>query len=267
MSTLDNTKPASGTLVCVGVGMTLGAHLAPRARSHIEQADVVFSAMSDPIVELWVQGMNRDVRSLQPLYREGKPRRETYREMVDAIMVEVRRGLRVCGAFYGHPGVFAQVPHTAVAQARAEGFQAWMEAAVSAEDCLYADLGIDPGAVGCQHFEASQFMFYLRRVDPSAYLILWQIGVAGDLTTGRLSTAAAMKELLVDLLKADYPLTHEVIAYEAATLPISAPRMERFPLSGLPTAALTAATTLVIPPAVPMRRNERIIEQLRLMGG
>jgi hypothetical protein len=68
-------------------------------------------------------------------------------------------------------------------------------------------------------------------------------------------------------LKADYPLTHEVIAYEAATLPISVPRVERFPLSGLPTAALTAATTLVIPPAGPMRRNERIIEQLRLMGG
>lgn len=33
----------------------------------------------------------------------------------------------------------------AVEQARAEGFDAVMEAAVSAEDCLYADLGIDPG--------------------------------------------------------------------------------------------------------------------------
>ncbi|SDQ61525.1 Tetrapyrrole (Corrin/Porphyrin) Methylases [Pseudoxanthomonas sp. CF385] len=267
VSAAGDSKPLDGTLVCVGVGMTLGAHLAPRARSHIEQADIVFSAMSDPIVELWVQGMNPDVRSLQPLYREGKPRRDTYREMVEAMMVEVRRGRRVCGAFYGHPGVFAQVPHAAVAQARTEGYVASMEAAVSAEDCLYADLGIDPGAVGCQHFEASQFMFYLRRVDPSAYLILWQIGVAGDLTTGRLSTAAGMKGLLVELLLADYPPSHEVIAYEAATLPIASPRIERFPLDQLPVAALTTATTLVIPPAAPMRRNERILEQLRLMGG
>lgn len=266
MSESDAASGARGLLACVGVGMTLGAHLAPRARSHIEQADVVFSAMSDPIVELWVQGMNKDVRSLQPLYREGKPRRETYREMVDAMMSEVRQGRHVCGAFYGHPGVFAQVPHVAVAQARKEGYQAVMEAAVSAEDCLYADLGIDPGAVGCQHFEASQFMFYQRRVDPSAYLVLWQIGVAGDLTTGRLSTEAGMKRLLVDLLLADYPSSHEVIAYEAATLPIAAPRIDRFRLDQLPEAALRAATTLVIPPAVPMRRNEEVIRRLRVMG-
>lgn len=252
-----------GTLVCVGVGMTLGAHLAPRARSHIENADVVFSAMSDPLVELWVQGMNADVRSLQPFYGEGKPRRDTYREMVDAMLAEVRRGRRVCGAFYGHPGVFAQVPHQAVARAREEGFEASMEAAVSAEDCLYADLGIDPGAVGCQHYEASQFMFYQRRVDPTAYLVLWQIGVAGDLTTGRLSTGAGIKRLLVDLLAADYPLDHEVIAYEAATLPIAPPRIERVRLSDLPTAALSPATTLVLPPAMPLQRNERLLERLR----
>src|SRR3546814_12671609 len=39
----------------------------------------------------------------------------------------------------------ALVPHKAIAQARAEGLEAHMEAGVSAEDCLYADLGIDPG--------------------------------------------------------------------------------------------------------------------------
>ena len=263
MTKRDETAAPRGSLVCVGVGMTLGAHLAPRARSHIEQADVVFSAMSDPIVELWVQGMNADVRSLQPLYREGKPRRETYSEMVEAMMAEVRRGRRVCGAFYGHPGVFAQVPHKAVAQARVEGFEAMMEAAVSAEDCLYADLGIDPGAVGCQHFEASQFMFYERKVDPSAYLVLWQIGVAGDLSTGRLATDAATKQLLVELLLADYPADHEVIAYEAATLPIAPHRADRLSLGQLPTALLSTATTLVIPPAAPLQRNRRLLQRLR----
>ena len=138
-----------GSLACVGTGMMLGAHIGPRARSHIEQADVVFVAVSDALVELWVQGMNHDVRSLQPYYAEGKPRSDTYREMVAAMMEEVRAGRRVCGAFYGHPGVFAVVPHRAVAQARDEGYEAVMEAAVSAEDCLYADLGIDPGTFGC----------------------------------------------------------------------------------------------------------------------
>ncbi|WP_454831262.1 SAM-dependent methyltransferase [Pseudoxanthomonas wuyuanensis] len=251
-----------GRLSCVGLGMVLGAQLGPRARSHIEQADVVFAAVSDPLVELWVQGMNRDVRSLQPFYAEGKPRSETYRQMVEAMMVEVRAGRRVCGTFYGHPGVFALVPHRAIAQARAEGFDAVMEPAVSAEDCLYADLGIDPGTYGCQHYEASQFMFYQRRIDSSAYLILWQVGVAGDRTLARFSTGAVHRQVLLDLLMPDYPLTHEVIAYEAATLPISQPRMERMPLSALPDALLRMETTLVIPPARPMRRNQDVLDRL-----
>lgn len=256
-----------GSLACVGLGMMLGAHLGPRALSHIQQADVVFAAVSDPLVELWVQGMHPDVRSLQPHYREGKPRSETYREMVEAMLAEVRVGRRVCGAFYGHPGVFAFVPHRAIAQARKEGFSAVMEAAVSAEDCLYADLGIDPGAFGCQHYEASQFMFYKRRIDPSAYLILWQIGVAGDRTLARFSTGTAFRQLLVELLAPDYPPDHEVIAYEAATLPISTPRMERMPLAALPNANLRIETTLVIPPARPMQRNQLLLERLADLEG
>jgi hypothetical protein len=251
-----------GGLACVGLGMTLGAHLAPRSRNYIQQADVVFIAVSDPLVELWVQDMHADVRSLQPFYREGKPRSETYRQMVEAMLAEVRAGQRVCGAFYGHPGVFALVPHRAIAQARAEGFEAVMEAAVSAEDCLYADLSIDPGTFGCQHYEASQFMFYQRRIDPSAYLILWQVGVAGDRTLSRFSTGAAHRQLLVELLAQDYPPDHEVIAYEAATLPVASPRMERILLSDLTTTRLTQETTLVIPPARPMQINLALMDRL-----
>src|SRR3546814_8782204 len=98
--------------------------------------------------------------------------------MVAAMLAEVRAGRRVCGAFYGHPGVFARVPHKAIAQARAEGFEAHMEAGVSAEDCLYADLGIDPGEVGCQHYEASQFMFYRSEEHTSELQSLIRISYA-----------------------------------------------------------------------------------------
>jgi hypothetical protein len=242
--------------------MMLGAHLSPRSRSHIEQADVVFALVSDSLVELWVQEMRPDMRSLQPYYREGKPRRQSYVEMVEAMVAEVRAGKNVCGVFYGHPGVFALVPHRAIENARREGFPAHMEPGISAEDCLYADLGIDPGTYGCAHFEASQFMFYQRRLDPSAYLVLWQIGIAGDRSTAKFSTGAAYRRLLVELLSADYPLDHDVIAYEAATLPITSPRMERMPLSALVDADLRLQTTLVIPPARPMLRNQAMLDRL-----
>jgi siroheme synthase len=253
----------SGSFVCVGPGMMLGAHISPRARSEIEQADVVFCLVSDAIVELWLQDMRPDMRSLQPYYAEGKRRTESYREMIDAMLGEVRAGKRVCGVFYGHPGVFAQVPHHAIAQARAEGFDAQMHPGISAEDCLYADLGIDPGTYGCQHHETSQMMFFRRRIDPSAYLILWQIGLAGDRTLARYGTGAPYRRLLLELLAEEgYPPEHEVIVYEAATLPISTPRMERMPLSALVDATLSVQSTLVLPPARPMRRNEAMLKRI-----
>jgi tetrapyrrole (corrin/porphyrin) methylase-like protein len=251
-----------GSLACVGLGMMLGAHLSPRSRSHIEQADVVFSLVSDPLVELWVEDMRPDARSLQPYYREGKVRLDSYREMVEAMLVEVRAGHRVCGVFYGHPGVFALVPHKAIANARREGFPAHMEPGISAEDCLYADLGIDPGTYGCQHYEASQFMFHDRRIDPSAYLILWQIGIAGDQSLRRFATGPAYLQLLVELLSENYPFDHPVIAYEAATLPITGPRREEYRLMDLAHAPLHLQTTLVIPPARPMQRNQAMLDRL-----
>jgi hypothetical protein len=251
-----------GSLVCVGVGMTLGSHITPLARSYIEKADVVFTALSDGIIELWLARMNPDVRSLQPLYKEGKSRAETYREMVDTMLIEVRSGKQVCGAFYGHPGVFALPPHKAIAIARAEGYRAHMEPGVSAEDCLYADLGFDPGRYGCQHYEASQFMFYRRRIDPSAYLILWQIGVAGDQSFTRFSTQAQYRKVLVEILARDYDLSHEVILYKAVTLPMHQPRMERLPLGMLPDADIDMHATLVIPPARALEPDLQIRERL-----
>ena len=100
----------SGSITCVGIGMTLGAHMTPQARHCIKESDVVFVAASSGVVEKWVEEMHHDVRSLQAYYANGKPRTQTYREMVDAMMTEVRAGKHVCGAFYGHPGVFAQAP-------------------------------------------------------------------------------------------------------------------------------------------------------------
>jgi hypothetical protein len=247
--------------------MTLGSHLTPLARSHIASADVVFVGVSDGIVEQWIQRMHGDVRSLQSLYAEDKPRQATYREMVETMLAEVRAGHRVCGVFYGHPGVFAQAPHEAVARARSEGFVAHMEPGISSEDCLYADLGVDPGRVGCQHFEATQFMLHRRMVDTSAWLLLWQVGIAGDLSGGRFETDARRMGVLVDVLRRDYPGEHEVIVYRAATLPFQRPRIDRMPLSALAEAALGTPDTLAIPPGRPLEPDPAVRKRLAALAG
>lgn len=246
------TATARGQLACVGLGMMLGAHLTPRSRGWLEAADRVFVAASDALVEQWVATINPRIVSLQGLYAEGKPRQQTYREMAEAMLADVRAGQRVVGAFYGHPGVFAQVPHAAIAQARAEGFEAVMDPGISAEDCLYADLGLDPGTVGCAHFEASQLLFYRRVIDTSAWLVLWQIGLAGDRTYAVRASTVEQRQRMVDRLLRDYPADHPVTIYEAATLPIGRPRIDTVPLGELARATLHMHSTLVVPPARPL---------------
>ncbi|MCC2615800.1 hypothetical protein LJ739_06075 [Aestuariibacter halophilus] len=254
---------SSGSIVCVGLGMTLGAHLSPLSRNHIAQADVVFVAVSNPVVEAWVMEMNPDVRSLQSCYQDGKDRRQSYRDMVDMMMQEVRAGKNVVGAFYGHPGVFALPPHDVIRKAREEGYYAHMEPGISAEDCLYADMGIDPGSVGSIHYEASQFMFYNRAIDTAAYVILWQVGIAGDKTYGMYSSPNAFRQVLCDQLLAYYPADHQIALYECPTLPIHGPRITWLPLSQLADAQTSQETTMVIPPARVAEKNHAVLEKLK----
>jgi len=251
----------TGSIVCVSTGMTLGAHMSPICRSHIEQADVVFAACH-PMLELWLKEMNLDVRSMQVFYAEGKDRRITYKEMVAAMMSEVRAGKKVVGAFYGHTGVFAWAPHKVIEMAKAEGYAAHMEPGISAEDCLYAHLGIDPGTYGCQNFEASQFMFYQRNIDPSAYLILWQVAIAGDKSIKRYSTGEAYRKLLIEILADHYPLDHQVALYECPTLAIDEPRIDWLPLSEFANADISLITTMVLPPSKKMLKNHQILDRL-----
>lgn len=256
---------AKGELACVGVGMTLGAHLTPSARSQIEQADVVFVAASDALVELWIQRMNPDTRSLQPFYREGTSRQQSYNGMLAAILTELRGNRRVCAAFYGHPGVFAWVAHESIRIARAEGYPAVMLPGISAEDCLYADLGIDPGTDGITHLEATQFMLQHHRLDTAGYLVLWQAGIAGDRSLTRFSTGTAYREILRDVLLRDYPATHPIIVYRAATIATTAARIERITLAQLPGAKVELADTIVLPPATTRGLNSDIAARLQVL--
>ena len=250
-----------GSIVCVGTGMTLGAHITPIARSHIEQADIVFFA-GHPLLEMWLKAINPNLHSLQVFYAEGKNRSITYQEMIDTMMRQVRTGKKVVGAFYGHPGVFAIPPHKVIKQAKAEGYTAFMIPGISAEDCMYADLGVDPGQVGSQHFEASQFMFYKRVIDPSAYLILWQVSIAGDRTTSKTHSEKAYLQILIELLNEYYPLEHQVVLYECPTVALEGPRIEWIALKDLVNTELKLITTLLIPPCIRLQKNQVILDKI-----
>ncbi len=251
-----------GELVLVGTGIQYGRHITQRAISEIEYADVVF-CLADGLAMSLVAKLRPDMISLAGFYGDGKDRRQTYREMDEAIMTEVRAGHKVCAVFYGHPGVFADVPHVTMGKARAEGHQARMEPGISAEACLYADLGIDPGKRGVHSFEATHFLIYDRRIDPCGLLILWQVALCGDLSCTRFDAVPERLALLVEKLKRWYAPETEVILYEACQLPIGTFRADRMRLDELPTASYQEYTTLVIPPARELAEDSGILNAVR----
>ena len=238
--------------------------MTPEAAAAIERADDVLYLVTQPLTAQWIERTNPRSRSLDGLYAPGKPRHETYAEMVDELLAPVRAGRDVCAAFYGHPGVFVHPGHEAVRRARAEGHRARMLPAVSALDCLVADLGIDPAVTGLQSYEATDFVVHRRPPDPAATLVLWQIGVVGELgyaTEPRRENLALLVECLVET----YPRDHEAIVYEASPYPLVAdPVVLRLPLEDLPEARVPLLATLVVPPARAPRRDPELAARLGL---
>jgi uncharacterized protein YabN with tetrapyrrole methylase and pyrophosphatase domain len=239
--------PAS--LTVVGTGYLIAGQTTPESLAAIGSADKLLYLVADPATRLWLDGLNPTAESLYDAYAEGRPRRDSYREMVERILAPVRRGLAVCAAFYGHPGVFVQPSHEAIRRAREEGYPARMLPGVSAEDCLFADLGVDPARDGCQSFEASDFLVRRRRFDPTSALVLWQVGAIGVSTfLPRAVWSDRGLPVLVEVLGEHYPAAHEVVLYTASGLPVCEPAIERLPLADLARARVPITATLYVPP-------------------
>jgi precorrin-6B methylase 1 len=239
-----------GSLIVVGTGIRTVGHLTLEAIAWIKESDVVLYLVADPIAEEAIRHLNPNgAMSLRGYYGEGVHRSQSYEAMVQHILSCVRAEQRTCVAFYGHPGVFAYPSHESIRRARQEGYNARMLPGISAEDCLFADLGVDPAVNGCQSFEATDFLLHVRTVDTSSQLVLWQVGVVGDWTYRANGYDLGAFPLLMSRLCELYGPYHEGFIYEAAVLPGLAPSITRIAMGSLTPAYVNAGSTLYIPPS------------------
>ena len=238
-----------GSLTVVGTGIESFGQLTAAARLELRRADKVFYLAADPLTVGNVLKLNPRSESLRPFYAVGRNRLVTYSEMVKRVLAEVRLGRRVCLALYGHPGVFALPAHSAIDIARKEGFRATMLPGVSADACLFADLGIDPATRGLQSYEATDFIVRRRKPDDTAGLLLWQVGVVGrlDYPTGPIDREKL--SVLTETLLETYPARHEAQLYEAATIPGFAATIETVRIGALHKGPVTTFTTMYVPPS------------------
>jgi uncharacterized protein YabN with tetrapyrrole methylase and pyrophosphatase domain len=255
-----------GSLIVVGTGIRTVGHMTMEAVAWIKQADKVLHVVGDPVAELILKELNpQGAESMTGMYAEGKQRIDTYNQMVERTLECVRAGMLTCMACYGHPGVFVYPSHESIRRARAEGYSARMLPGISSEDCLFADLGVDPGINGCQSYEATDFLLNGRVIDPTSSVVLWQIGVVGDATFKAVGYDLSAMPLLVERLLKIYPATHPMYLYEAAVYHGCEPMIRQITAPELAYGPLSAGYTLYIPPAYQSHSDATIYYRMNAM--
>jgi len=267
MTTSQQTH-LTGSLTIVGTGIESIGQITLQALSHIEAASKVFYCVVDPATEAFILTKNKNCVDLYQFYDNGKHRMDTYLQMAEVMLKEVRNGLNVVGVFYGHPGVFVNPSHRALAIAESEGYKARMLPGVSAEDCLFADLGIDPSNSGCLTYEASDFLLRDRPVNMYSHFVLWQVGCVGVADFSFHGFDNNKLDVLVDRLEQEYGADHPVVHYIAAVLPSEDPVIDKLTISQLrdPLIAkrVCGISTFYIPPKEIKDTSMNAVNRLKL---
>ncbi|VEG91779.1 SAM-dependent methyltransferase [Legionella spiritensis] len=251
-------------LVLVGSGIKTLAHLTREAQTYIEKADFVLYLLNEPVLEQYVQKLNPNHESLEPIYFKHPKRSDAYMEITNHILAKASEYPFLTIVLYGHPTVFASPGLAALRKARASGYETLILPGISAEDCLFADLEIDPGSEGCISIEATEFLLKERTLDPYSHVLLWQIAMLGNLTHAADNQSIEALNTLSSKLLNYYSPQHELFIYEAAIYPGMNPRIDKLRLENLIIGKFTTLSTLYIPPRAKAPIDHKVLEELNL---
>jgi precorrin-2 methylase len=206
-------------LTIVSSGIVSIAQLTQEARAAIVAADKIFYHAADGVAARAFQLLNPSSFDLFQMYGEGKNRRQTYIQVAELMLSELREGRNVAGIFHGHAGFFVMAARRAVAIARAEGFAARILPGVSSVDCLIAELGIDPGVAGMQIVKAGSVLRRKAQLAHWGHVVLLQVSSAGDNDYSFSGYKKSRPQALVEVLTETYGSDQELIYYQAALFP------------------------------------------------
>lgn len=250
------------SLTVVGAGIKAMAHITAEAKANIEQADKVLYLLNEPLMKTWLHTLNDNTESLDELYTKYSSREQSYAAITQYILSEVKRSQRVCVVIYGHPTVLATPALNAVTLAQQENIPATILPGISAEDCLFADLHINPGSHGCLSLEATDLLVHRRHIDVTCHVILWQVSVIGLLEHAAEYDNRKGLQLLHAYLSQFYAVEQPLVSYSAAQYPGFPPVTQQFSLQALPDINFARTATLYIPPAKKMVCDEAMLVAL-----
>lgn len=253
-----------GSLVVIGSGIKFQSHLTVEAISYIRQSDKVLFSINEPAMQVWIKRNNKNAESLDLFENNYDKRMDAYRNITHIILENVKKNKHVCVVFYGHPTVFAKSALDAAIISKQKGYFTKVMPGISADNCLFADLMIDPGSHGCQSYETTDFLIRRRHVDTTVHLILWQVGIIGAFGFIKNYNNTKGIKLLFDYLSQYYPLDHVLVLYEAALYPHLEPTINNFPLKDIIQKKFSPISTLYIPPTNKAEVDTAILQKLTI---
>jgi len=186
----------------------------------VHYQDLVKSYLEDEVAaELDVAG---EVELLTSEYEEGEDRGHAYDRMAERVLEGARKAdAPITFALYGHPMVFVSPTQFVLDRAEEEGLRTEVRPGISAVDCLYCDLALDPARNGIQMFEATDLLLREFDLTPDVPAFIWQVGaLETGLHTDADSTPARFTRFR-EYLRQFYPDDHTVHLCQTATYPIS----------------------------------------------
>jgi len=255
---------SSNKLVLIGSGIKSLSHLTEEAKAYIKQADHVLYLVNEPVAKAYIEQQSVSSESLEPIYFKHADRRKAYSELSTHITSELSKYKVMAVVMYGHPTVFAAPGLSAIRQAQEHGIETLIVPGISAEDCLFADLAIDPGAVGCMSLEATEFLTKKRLLDNQCHVILWQVAMLGSLTHESSEDLSQLLTMFREKLLTYYDRDDIAYVYEAAIYPGFKPKVTQFKLNHLHKQDFTSLSTLYIPPNTTAQLDQDIVAKLRL---
>lgn len=254
-------------LTLCGAGIKTLAHVTEEMLAALETADQVLYLVNEPLCERWIQQRAKQAESLVDLYFSSPDRRTSYEAITHKILTVLETVEHLCVVFYGHPCVFANPGLLAVHHVlTTTQHDAIILPGISAMDCLFADLAIDPGVPGCQFVEATDLLIYERKLNPELHLLIWQIATLGQLGHASCEDALLSKQRYTrcyEHLRRWYPKTHPMVIYEASLYPTIAPVIRNHQLQDLiAQPEMTTLSTLYLPPLETTRRPAKAMQDL-----
>jgi precorrin-3B methylase len=236
----------------VGLGIVGTRQITKEVDYILKKSDHVFLLFTQNTMHDYITNeIGTEVTDLHEEYEEGSDRFDTYRRMADRVLNNAKNTNKsITHAPYGHPSIFVSPTRLIQEEGPKHGLRVKVVPGISAIDCIFAEIGLDPGTNGVQMYEASDFL--LRKFEPNPYvpLFLWQIGA---IETGLYSMKKSKPERFSRIrqyLESFYPKSHILYLLRTATYPFTNSEQHGFQLKNFEKQhyKIDPVHTLYIPP-------------------